>query len=123
MISGETSARRPPDGVALIARTHWLTGTVILSCVAVLYLMLHNSKVFAVSPQAYVYTLGLGFLYAATGFMVWIGAPMGRFLSYVCSLIYLTRPQLGLPIWRIMSSPEFKDHFTRSPRASRPDPE
>ena len=121
MISGETSTRRPPDGVAHVARTHWLASTAILSSVVVFYLVLRSSKVFAVSPEAYLYTLGLGFLYAATGFMVWIGAPLGRFLSYVCSLIYLTRPQLGLPIWRIMSSPEYKSHFKRPPQPSQPE--
>ena len=120
MMPEESLARRRPDGVALIARAHWLTGSVILSCVFLLYVMLRNSKVFAVSPDAYLSTLGLGLLYAATGFMVWTGAPTGRFFSYVCSLLYLARPQLGLPIWRIMSSPEYKAHFERPPRTSRP---
>ncbi|MBI4622191.1 MAG: hypothetical protein HY736_03085 [Verrucomicrobia bacterium] len=120
MMSAETTTRRPPEGVALIARTHWLTSGVILFCVGLLHVILRSSSVFTLTSNTYIYGGGLSFLYAATGFMVWTGTPPGRFFSYACSLLYLARPPLGLQIWRIMRSSEYKAHFERPPQDSRP---
>lgn len=121
-MSDEASAqRRPPSGVVLIARTHWLVGGVILGSFALLHFLLRHLAFVAFTTNTYLLVLGIALLYGATGLLVWTGAPTGRFFSYVCSLIYLARPQLGEPIWRIMRSPEFKAHFARPPRSSGPE--
>ena len=120
MSSAKLSGRRPPEGVALIARAHWLTSGVILLCLGLLHLILRSSSVLTLTRDTYVYALGLSMLYAATGFMVWAGAPPGRYFNYVCSLLYLARPPLGLQIWRIMRSQEYRAHFERPPQTSRP---
>ena len=105
---------RPPDSVALVARTHWLVGGVALASVGLLYAFTRNLSRVGFGPQTYAITLGLAVLYLAAGTMVWFGTPLGRLLSHVCGLLYLVRPQLGDRIWRIMRSPEFKAHFARS---------
>jgi hypothetical protein len=58
-----------------------------------------------------VITGGLAVLYGLAGTLVWFGTPTGRFLSRVCGLLYLARPQLGSRLWKIMDSEEFKAHF------------
>lgn len=73
---------------------------------------------FELSHLGYAITSGIAFLYLATATLVWVGAPLGRYLSYACSFIYLARPQLGLRIWRLMGTTEFKAHFARLNRRS-----
>jgi hypothetical protein len=104
---------RPPDSVALVARTHWLMGAVILLSVGLLHTFTRNLPSIAFGLFTYAITLGLGALYLATGAMVWFGTPLGRSCNHVCSLLYLVRPQLGDRIWHISRSDEFKAHFTR----------
>ena len=62
-------------------------------------------------PRAYAITLGLALLYLLAGTLVWLGTTAGKFLSRVCGLLYLARPQLGSRLWQIMDSEEFKAHF------------
>jgi hypothetical protein len=102
---------RPPDCVAVVARHHWLMSGAIFFAFAALHIAARSSRYFALSPKTYAICLGLGALYGATGAMVWFGTPAGRYLNYVCSLFYLARPQLGLRLWRIFDSAEFKAHF------------
>ena len=106
---------RPPDSVALVARTHWLVGAVALLSVGLLHVLTQGIPRVGFGLRTYAITLGLGVLYVATGTMVWFGTPLGRACNHVCSLLYLVRPQLGDRIWRIARSPEFKAHFTRAP--------
>ena len=107
----------------MIARAHWLTSGVIVFCLALLHFILRNSSILVLTPRTYAYALGLSALYGATGFMVWAGTPLGRYLNYVCSLLYLARPPLGLQIWRIMRSPEYQAHFNPLARKPRAEPE
>jgi hypothetical protein len=72
------------------------------------------------SGQGYAITLGLGLLYGLTGGLVWFGLRPGLYLNYVCSLIYLARPRLGLGLWADMRLPEFKAHFARQDDPSKP---
>ena len=106
--------RRPPDRVALVARTHWLVGAVVLASVALLHGLTRDLPRVAFGPRTYILTLGLGALYLAAGTLVWFGVPLGRAANHVCSLLYLVRPQLGDRIWEISRSEEFKAHFTRA---------
>jgi hypothetical protein len=105
--------RRPPDPVAFIARTHWVMGSVILSFAVMLYVLLRDSSVFELSRRTYTITLGLGIIYLIAGVLVWFGTPGGRVLNYVCSMLYLARPPLGMRIWKVMRSPDYKAHFSR----------
>ena len=105
--------RRPPEKVALVARHHWLTGGAMLCSIAIFYAFTRNVAFLPLSFRGYAIALSIGAFYLLAGAMVWFGAPLGRVVNYVCSLIYLTRPQLGLRIWRISDSPEFKAHFVR----------
>ncbi|MEO5959473.1 MAG: hypothetical protein ABIZ49_03220, partial [Opitutaceae bacterium] len=59
-------------------------------------------------------TGGLAALYLFAGTLVWFGAPLGRFFSRVCALLYLSRPRLGSFLWEVMDSDEFKAHFRRT---------
>lgn len=102
---------RPPEDVSLVARTHGITGGVIVSYSFVLHLLLHDSTFLDLSRNFYLFSFGLGFLYTGAGVMVWFGLPPGRWLSYVCGVLYLVRPPLSLRYWKIIRSPEFKAHF------------
>ncbi len=103
---------RPPDIVALVARTHWIVGgTILLSVLAVRWLVSRFPVDF--TARTWAITLSLAALYLTAGTLVWFGAPFGRILSRVCSLIYLARPQLGPRLWQIMDSEEFRRHFGR----------
>ena len=102
--------RRPPDCVAHVARTHWVVTGVILASIGVVQWIVVKFPV-AFSPRTYAITFGLAALYGLAGTLVWIGAPLGRFLSRLCGLLYLARPSLGSPLWQIMDSAEFKAHF------------
>lgn len=106
---------RPSDPIAFIARTHWLMGGVILFFAAMLYVLLRDSSVLELSRRTYGITLGLGVLYLVAGVLVWFGTPFGRVVNYVASFVYLARPPLGLRIWKIMRSEEYKAHFQRKP--------
>jgi hypothetical protein len=104
---------RPPDSVAFVARTHWLVGAVALASFTVLFLLTRNLPRVAVGPHTYQIAGGITLLYLVGGTTVWFGTPLGRFLSHVCGLLYLVRPQLGDRVWRTMRSEEFKAHFRR----------
>jgi hypothetical protein len=104
--------RTRPPAVALVARTHLLVGATILASILLLRALVQKYPV-EFSPRTYAITLSLAALYLLAGTLVWYGAPFGRILSRICSLIYLTRPQLGSRLWRIMDSEEFREHFTR----------
>ena len=103
---------RPHAHVALIARTHWLVGGTILASILFLIGLLQKFPV-EFSGRTWAITLSLAALYLGTGTLVWFGAPFGRILSRVCSLIYLARPNFGLLVWQIMDSEEFRAHFAR----------
>ena len=107
--------RRPPPPVAVVARTHAVVGLVALISVAILRQFTRNLPYFEFGLRTYVIATGIGTLYCATGLLVWLGAPTGRFFSRVCGLLYLARPRLGSHLWQIMDSPEFQAHFTRIP--------
>ena len=103
---------RPPGGVVLVARTHWVVGGVMLASVALLWFLTRNLPV-VFERMTYVITIGGGGLYLLAGTLVWFGTPLGRLLSKICGLIYLVRPQLGTRLWKIMDSPEYRAQFSR----------
>jgi len=105
---------RPPACVALVARTHWLVGGIVLVSLGLLRWL---TEKFPVEFTARTYFIAGGFaaLYCFTGLLVWCGAPTGRFFSRICGLIYLSRPRLGSHLWEIMDSHEFQTHFTGKP--------
>lgn len=105
---------RPPKSVAYVARTHWFVGAVIVASIALLHLLTRNLPGITFAPRTYAITGSLGGLYLLTGTLVWFGAPFGRLLSRICTLLYLPRPQFGGHLWDIMNSPEYQAHFTRS---------
>lgn len=106
-------SHRPPDSVVFVARTHWLVGAIALGSVALLHLLTRQLPRVEFGTHTYPVALGIAFTYLVGGTMVWFGTPLGRLLCYVCSLIYLVRPQLGDRIWRLMRTAEFKAHFQR----------
>lgn len=106
------SGQRPPDCVAWVARTHWLVGGSILFSTALLYAIVGRLPV-ELGPRMFVVSAIIAATYGLTGTLVWIGHPLGRILSYPCSLLYLPRQQLGLHIFRVMGSAEFRAHFAR----------
>lgn len=103
--------RRPPQSVVEFARYHWLMGGTVLLATGLLYRLTRHLPGVEIRWNAYAITIGLGLLYLFTGALVWFGVRVGRYFNFVCSLIYLTRPRLGLRLWREMESPEFKGHF------------
>jgi hypothetical protein len=104
---------RPPDSVALVAKTHWFVGGVVLvSVFAVRWLVSQFPVDFTV--RTWAVTLGIAGTYLGTGTLVWFGLPFGRVLSRVCSLVYLVRPRLGPLLWQIMDSEEFRAHFEQN---------
>jgi len=109
---------RPPPSVVFVARTHGLVGLAIIGSAVLLHLLVRSVPRIAIGKDGYVITAGLAALYLLAGTLVWYGAPFGRLLSRVCSLLYLPRPQFGSAVWDSMNSPEFQAHFERSrPRA------
>ena len=106
--------QRPPDCVAWVARTHWLVGGTILVSVLLVYATVSRLPV-ELGPRLFIVSAGIAATYGLTGTLVWFGHPLGRILSYPCSLLYLPRQQLGLHIFRVMGSAEFRAHFTRRP--------
>jgi hypothetical protein len=86
-------------------------GGTILVAMALLHVLTRHLPGIEVRGSAYAITAGLGQLYLFTGTLVWFGVRLGRYLNFVCCLIYLTRPRLGLRLWREMESAEFKAHF------------
>jgi hypothetical protein len=105
--------RRTPRSVALLARTHWAVGVVIVISIAVLHMITRNLPQIELGPHTYIITGGLAFLYLLTGTLVWFGAPFGRFLSRICGLLYLPRPQFGGRLWDLMNSAEYQAHFEK----------
>ena len=103
---------RPPPSVSFVARTHWVVGLTIIASVALLHLLTRNLAGIEFGVRTYALTGGLALLYLAAGTLVWFGAPFGRVLSRVCTLLYLPRPRFGGRIWDTMNSPEFQGHFT-----------
>jgi hypothetical protein len=105
---------RRPDCVALVARTHWaVSGSILVSVVLLRWVTAKFPIEF--NPRTYVITVGLALLYGLAGTLVWFGAPLGRFLSRVCGLLYLSRPRLGSHLWRVMDSEEYQAHFGARP--------
>lgn len=111
--------RRPPPGVVMVARSHWLVGAVIFFSIGLLYFFTRGWPV-EIAPEAYRITFGLGALYATGGTLVWFGLPAGRLLSRVCGLLYLARPNFGSFLWNVMDSPEYRAHFQRSHASPMP---
>ena len=109
--------RSPPKAVALVAKTHWVVGVVIVASIAVMHLITRNLPAIEFGLKTYLITGGLGALYLLTGSLVWFGAPLGRLLSRICGLLYLPRPQFGGRLWDIMNSAEYQAHFSRRPDA------
>jgi hypothetical protein len=107
-------APRPPDAIAFVARVHWLVAASIVAMTTLLLLVLTQLPVEFGSRTFYV-SFAVGAVYAMAGTLVWNGHPFGRILSYPCSMLYLPRPQLGLEIFRIMGSAEYRAHFVRRP--------
>ncbi|MDO8542517.1 MAG: hypothetical protein Q7S40_18915 [Opitutaceae bacterium] len=104
---------RPPESIAFIARTHWVMGGVIAGFTIGLYGLLHDSTVLELSRKTFTITIALSAMYVVAGLVVWFGTRGGRALNYICSLLYLARPPLGMRIWKIMRSDEYKAHFRR----------
>lgn len=113
--------RPPPPPVALVARSHWLVGGVIVSAIALVHLITRDLPI-AFSPKAYAITGGLAALFLLTGTLVWFGLAPGQPLSRLCSLFYMIRPRLCFNLWEAMRQPEFKNHFARQHRPSPPAP-
>jgi hypothetical protein len=105
------SRSKPPAGVALVARTHGLVGLTALASLLLLHLLTRRLPHVEFGARTYAIALGIGLGYTITGLMVWFGTPTGRFMSRVCGLLYLARPQFGSHLWRIMDSTEFQAHF------------
>jgi hypothetical protein len=101
----------PPRSVVPFAHYHWLMGVTVLLSTGLLHLLTRHLPGVGIAPRAYAIALGLGLLYLFTGTLVWFGVRVGRYLNFACSLIYLTRPRLGLKLWREMNDPEFKAYF------------
>src|SRR4051812_41983717 len=104
------SSSRPPDCVALVARTHWVVSGVIVVSLALLRWVTIKFPI-EFTTRTYAITGGLAALYGLAGTLVWFGTFGGRLLSRVCGLLYLARPRLGSDLWQIMDSAEFKAHF------------
>ena len=104
----------PPPEVALVARTHGLVGLTALASLLLLHLLTRRLPHVEFGTRTYAIALGIGLGYTITGVMVWFGTPAGRFLSRVCGLLYLARPQLGSRLWRIMDSADYQAHFRRA---------
>jgi hypothetical protein len=102
---------RPPPCIIELARYHWLMGGTVLLATGLLHVLTRHLPGIEIGRNAYAITLGLGLLYLFTGTLVWFGVRVGRYFNFVCSLIYLTRPRLGLRLWREMDSAEFRSHF------------
>lgn len=112
---------RPPASVALVARTHGVVGATALASVILLHFLTRGLEHIEFGPRTYVITLGISFAYGLAAALVWCGTPGGRWLSRVCSVLYLVRPQLGLDLLRIMASEEYRAHFTTTrPRPPAP---
>lgn len=113
--------RRPPPGVVMIARSHWLVSAAIFLSIGLLYFFTRGWPV-AIAPEAYRITFSLGALYVVGGTGVWFGLPGARLLSRVCGLLYLARPNFGSFLWNVMDSPEYQAHFQRRRIDPAPNP-
>ncbi len=107
---------RPPQSVITVARVHWVVGSVIVVSTLLLHSATHNLPRIQFGPRTFMVAGGLAALYLLAGTLVWFGAPFGRVLSRICSLLYLPRANFGSAIWETMNSPEFRAHFVRGGR-------
>ncbi len=105
--------RRPPECVVFVARTHWIVGAAIALAILPMHWIGRRLPGFELGQHAYLIVGGLALFYGLAGLLVWLGAPLGRAASRVCSLIYLPRPQFGSLIWETMNRPDFQAHFIR----------
>ena len=105
--------RRPPEIVALVAKTHWLVGGVVLTALVPLHLFTRKLPYVEFGAKTYVSASVFATVYLVAGTLVWCGAPFGRLLSRICGLLYLARPNFGSYLWDIMSSLEYRAHFQR----------
>ena len=112
--------RQPPACVVFVARTHGLVGLAIIGSVALLHALIRSLPRIEIGSLGYAITGALAALYLLTGALVWFGAPPGRLLSRVCSLLYLPRPQFGSIVWEAMNNPIFQAHFKRPKSAAGP---
>jgi hypothetical protein len=112
--------RRPPACVVLVARTHGLVGATAFASLFILHLLTRRLPHFEFGTRTYAIATGIGLTYCLTGALVWWGTPAGRFMSRVCGLLYLARPQLGSHLWRIMDSAEYRAYFLPAGRGPTP---
>ncbi len=106
--------------VALVAKTHWAVGAVVLLSLVPLYFFTRRLPFVEFGARTYAIAGALGGLYLLAGTLVWFGLPPGRLLSRVCGLLYLARPALGSRLWDIMNDAEYRAHF-KPPAASTTD--
>jgi hypothetical protein len=99
--------------VALVAKTHWVVGSVVLGSQVPLYFFTRRLPFVEFGPKTYLIATALGGLYVLTGTLVWFGWMPGQVLSRICGLLYLARPSLGSYLWDIMSDATYRAHFTR----------
>lgn len=109
-----SAATRPPESVVFVARTHWLTGGVILVSVGLMHVVALTAGVIEFAPLAYAIGLGLGAIYLLAGTAVWFGWPAGWALHALCTVLFLPRPSLGRRLWAIGRAEEFRAHFRRT---------
>jgi hypothetical protein len=103
--------RRPSPMIALVAKTHWVVGAVVLTSILPLYLFTRRLPVVEFTARTYIIASGLAGFYLLAGTLVWFGIPPGRLVSRIAGLLYLARPNFGSLLWDIMSSPDYKAHF------------
>jgi hypothetical protein len=101
--------------VALVAKTHWLVGGVVLAALVPLYFFTRKLPYVEFGVKTYGTASTFAAVYLVAGTLVWCGAPFGRLLSRICGLLYLARPNFGSYLWEIMSSREYQAHFQRGP--------
>ena len=105
--------RRPPASVAFVARTHWIVAAAVAFAMLPLHWIGQRLPGFEIVPHTYVIVACAGSTYALTGTLVWLGAPLGRTLSRICTLLYLPRPRFGSFVWDTMNRADFQAHFSR----------
>lgn len=106
--------RRPPECVVFVARTHWIVAAAIAGCTLPVHWLGQRLPGFETGSNMWMIAGGLALAYGLTGTLVWLGAPPGRLLSRMCSLVYLPRPQFGSRVWEAMNRTDFQAHFRRT---------
>lgn len=97
--------------VALVAKTHWLVGLVVLGSLVPLHFFTRKLPYVEFGAKTYLTAGSFAGVYLLTGTLVWLGLQPGPLLSRICGLLYLARPNFGSHLWDIMSSAEYKAHF------------